>query len=250
MANVVLSTRAFSELAKAYTKEALQALVDIARNGCTDAARVLAANTLLDHHICGFVGKSHVSKFDSPLEVRYTRSGHFRQCLKADETTIFTGRPATSVLEPKGKVSEINYGLSKKEVIKQLLKRGSLSKISEAIFNRFGILLSSYENLSVHYQRTIPVELDYSKRLVSIPREEQLLQTIFSDFERQLGPLETQADLNFYPGTHTRVKLDFDFPSKVINPFMCRDTVSSPYHHSFRKLVVVYQRVKKSLEEW
>ena len=37
-----------SELAKTYTKEALETLVDVARNGRTDAARVSAANALLD----------------------------------------------------------------------------------------------------------------------------------------------------------------------------------------------------------
>ena len=37
-----------SELAKIYTEEALQTLVDVARNGRTDAARVSAANALLD----------------------------------------------------------------------------------------------------------------------------------------------------------------------------------------------------------
>jgi hypothetical protein len=37
-----------SELAKAFTEEVLQTLVDIARNGRTDAARVSAANALLD----------------------------------------------------------------------------------------------------------------------------------------------------------------------------------------------------------
>jgi hypothetical protein len=37
-----------SELAKAYTDEALETLVDVARNGRTDAARVSAANALLD----------------------------------------------------------------------------------------------------------------------------------------------------------------------------------------------------------
>ena len=37
-----------SELARTYTEEALQTLVDVARNGRTDAARVSAANTLLD----------------------------------------------------------------------------------------------------------------------------------------------------------------------------------------------------------
>ena len=37
-----------SELAKAYTEDALQTLVDVARNGRTDAARVSAANALLD----------------------------------------------------------------------------------------------------------------------------------------------------------------------------------------------------------
>ena len=37
-----------SELAKTYTEEALQTLVDVARNGRTDASRVSAANALLD----------------------------------------------------------------------------------------------------------------------------------------------------------------------------------------------------------
>ena len=37
-----------SELAKTYTEEALDTLVDVARNGRTDAARVSAANALLD----------------------------------------------------------------------------------------------------------------------------------------------------------------------------------------------------------
>ena len=37
-----------SELAKIYTEEALETLVDVARNGRTDAARVSAANALLD----------------------------------------------------------------------------------------------------------------------------------------------------------------------------------------------------------
>ena len=37
-----------SELAKTYTEEALETLIDVARNGRTDAARVSAANALLD----------------------------------------------------------------------------------------------------------------------------------------------------------------------------------------------------------
>jgi len=37
-----------SELAKTYTEDALQTLVDVARNGRADAARVSAANALLD----------------------------------------------------------------------------------------------------------------------------------------------------------------------------------------------------------
>ena len=37
-----------SELAKAHTEDALMTLVDVARNGRTDAARVAAANALLD----------------------------------------------------------------------------------------------------------------------------------------------------------------------------------------------------------
>ena len=37
-----------SEPTKAYTEEALESLVEVARNGLTDAARVSAANGLLD----------------------------------------------------------------------------------------------------------------------------------------------------------------------------------------------------------
>ena len=37
-----------SELAKTYTEEAIETLVDVAINGRTDAARVSAANALLD----------------------------------------------------------------------------------------------------------------------------------------------------------------------------------------------------------
>ena len=37
-----------SALAKTYTEEALETLIDVARNGRTDAARVSAANALLD----------------------------------------------------------------------------------------------------------------------------------------------------------------------------------------------------------
>jgi hypothetical protein len=37
-----------SELAKAHTEEALNTLLDVARNGRTDAARVSAANAILD----------------------------------------------------------------------------------------------------------------------------------------------------------------------------------------------------------
>ena len=37
-----------SEIAKTYTEEALETLVDVARNGRTDAARVSAATALLD----------------------------------------------------------------------------------------------------------------------------------------------------------------------------------------------------------
>ena len=37
-----------SELAKTYTEEALETLIDVARNGRTNVARVSAANALLD----------------------------------------------------------------------------------------------------------------------------------------------------------------------------------------------------------
>ena len=44
----VEQSQKLSELAKAHTEDALMTLVDVARNGRTDAARVAAANSLLD----------------------------------------------------------------------------------------------------------------------------------------------------------------------------------------------------------
>ena len=41
-------SKRLSELAKTYTNEALETLVEVARNGRTDAARVSAASALLD----------------------------------------------------------------------------------------------------------------------------------------------------------------------------------------------------------
>ena len=41
-------TKCISELARSYTQEALETLVDVARNGRSDASRVAAANALLD----------------------------------------------------------------------------------------------------------------------------------------------------------------------------------------------------------
>ena len=40
--------KCISELARAYTREALDTLVDVARTGKSDASRVAAANALLD----------------------------------------------------------------------------------------------------------------------------------------------------------------------------------------------------------
>ncbi len=44
----IQQSQRLSELARAHTDEALLTLVDVARNGRTDAARVSAANALLD----------------------------------------------------------------------------------------------------------------------------------------------------------------------------------------------------------
>ena len=55
-----------SELAKTYTEEALQTLVDVARNGRTDAARVSAANTLLDRAYGKLAAKEETEIADLP----------------------------------------------------------------------------------------------------------------------------------------------------------------------------------------
>ena len=54
-----------SELAKTYTEEALETLVDVARNGRTDAARVSAANALLDRAFGRPIIQSHEGPVDS-----------------------------------------------------------------------------------------------------------------------------------------------------------------------------------------
>lgn len=58
--SITEQTKNISELARSYTLEALETLVDVARNGRSDASRVAAANALLDR---GF-GKP------KPVEVR------------------------------------------------------------------------------------------------------------------------------------------------------------------------------------
>ena len=54
-----------SELAKTYTEEALETLVDVARNGRTDAARVSAANALLDRAF----GRPTTLPSDGPADI-------------------------------------------------------------------------------------------------------------------------------------------------------------------------------------
>ena len=63
-----------SELARAHTDEALLTLVDVARNGRIDAARVSAANSLLDRAY----GRPAMKQEDETREwgSRLTASGH------------------------------------------------------------------------------------------------------------------------------------------------------------------------------
>lgn len=56
-------TRCISELARSYTKEALATLLDVARHGRTDAARVTAATALLDR---GY-GRPHTNSDSTAL---------------------------------------------------------------------------------------------------------------------------------------------------------------------------------------
>ena len=58
-----------SELAKIYTEEALDTLVDVARNGRTDAARVSAANALLDRAYGRTSAAQHVEISDVAPQV-------------------------------------------------------------------------------------------------------------------------------------------------------------------------------------
>ena len=55
-----------SELAKAYTHDALLTLVDVAKNGRSDAARVSAANALLDRGYGKPAVKEEIEAIDLP----------------------------------------------------------------------------------------------------------------------------------------------------------------------------------------
>ena len=55
-----------SELAKTYTEEALQTLVDVAKNGRSEAARVSAANALLDRGYGKPAAKEEIEHVDLP----------------------------------------------------------------------------------------------------------------------------------------------------------------------------------------
>lgn len=58
-----------SELAKTYTEEALGTVIDVARNDRTNAARVSAANTLLDQACNNPAVKEENKVVDLPLVV-------------------------------------------------------------------------------------------------------------------------------------------------------------------------------------
>ena len=55
-----------SELAKTYTEEALETLVDVAKNGRSEAARVSAANALLDRGYGKPAAKEEIEHVDLP----------------------------------------------------------------------------------------------------------------------------------------------------------------------------------------
>ena len=55
-----------SELAKDYTHDALLTLVDVAKNGRSDAARVSAANALLDRGYGKPAVREHIAAIDLP----------------------------------------------------------------------------------------------------------------------------------------------------------------------------------------
>ena len=59
-------SKRLSGLAKTYTEKALQTLVDVARNGRTDAARVSAANALLDRAYGKPAVKEEIKTVDLP----------------------------------------------------------------------------------------------------------------------------------------------------------------------------------------
>jgi hypothetical protein len=201
-------------------------------------------------HICGFVGKSHISNFADALNVKHVWTGHYRRCILVSDTTIFTGRPAASHFLPKKKMAEINYGVSKKEIMAQLLKAGNIGKIKEAIFNRYGLTITKTDYLNIHYQKTVPVELDHKNKVVNFPNLSRHISPVFSEFEEHLGSLEMKPDINFYPGTHLRVKLDYNFHAKLVTPLLEPNYIYSPFHHSFQKLVQMYKRVNKFSEEY
>ena len=59
-------SKSLSELAKTYTEEALETLVDVARNGRMCAARVSAANALLDRAYGKPAVKEEIKTVDLP----------------------------------------------------------------------------------------------------------------------------------------------------------------------------------------
>lgn len=200
-------------------------------------------------HICGFAGTADVSKFEDCFQVKHVLAGHYRKCLLVEDSAIFTARPVISDLVMQKKMSEINYGLTTKEIICQLVSAGSINKLNEAIFNRFGLLLASNRSASIHYQMTVPVELNHKEKVVQFSDINGRQASLIFQLEDRFGGLETHAEDNFYPGTHVRIDVDFDVPGNVIFPFLEPSFVLSPFHHSFQKLVTVYKRVRQFIGE-
>ena len=208
---------------------------------------VKPSSASLYDHVNGYLGEAEIKNFDPKLETYLSLHGHSKKIFCETASSIVTSRP---VIGKKLKIStleQINYGLTKARVVSELLRNLNLNKLNEAIYNRFGLTCVKEHSSSLHFQKTVEVELDEANKEITLCFE----KSMFDKMLTQSTPVTTikhfkPSEFNYYPGTHIRAELSTtcNLGENLITGLLDRKDVFSPYHHSFVKLVTTFNRVQ------
>lgn len=203
-------------------------------------------------HVNGYLGTTKAADFRSKLGTHQSLRGHSRSVYKETSDCIFLSRPAIGKRAEVFALEQVNYGLTASHLMPVLLKKFSLNKFNEAFYNRFGFRLISENKVSMHFQKTVEVHLNGKDKKLSLNFDKKMFEKIGKDLDLKNEVSDfTGCKFNFYPGTHIRahVKGKHKFEGTIITGFLDQKDVLSPFHHSFTKLVTMFNRVETFFED-